>query len=80
MACGIPVIASTTGAIPEIVGDAAILVDPRNKLEFKEVLLKLLADQEMKNYLSQLGFKRVKNFSWERTARETLNIYLTLKS
>lgn len=78
MACGIPVVASNTGAIPEIVGEAAILINPKNKEEFKATLLRMLDDQVTRQELIRRGFERIKKFSWLRMAIETLNVYEAL--
>ncbi len=80
MACGVPVITSNTTSIPEIVGDAAYLMDPLNDKELKEALLRLLSDENLRNDLIEKGFKRVKEFSWQKMAKETLQIYESLEA
>jgi glycosyltransferase involved in cell wall biosynthesis len=75
MACGVPVIASKTGAIPEVAGDAALLIDPRNGKELKESMLNLLNDEGLRNQLVRRGFEQAQKFSWKKTAEETLGIY-----
>ncbi len=75
MACGTPVIASDAGAIPEIVGDAALFINPRSKEDLKSSLLQVLGDIRVKNELIRRGLKRVDQFSWSKTAKETLEIY-----
>ncbi len=71
-ACGVPVVTSNTSSMPEVAGSAAVLVDPYNVNSIAEGIEKALSAP--KTYIS-LGSKRVKAFSWEKTARETLNVY-----
>lgn len=75
MACGTPVITSNTSALPEIAGDGCILVSPTSEADIAAKLLELEQDEEFYNRQKQYGFRRVKNFSWEKTARELLTIY-----
>jgi len=75
MACGVPVIASNTSSIPEVVGSAALLFNPYIVEEITTSLYRTLTDKRLRNELIQKGFERVKFFSWESTARQTLEIY-----
>lgn len=75
MACGTPVIASNTSSIPEVVGDAALLFDPYNVEEMSAAMYRALTDGQLREKLRQKGFERVKKFSWEKTAQETLAVY-----
>lgn len=75
MACGIPVIASNRSSLPEVVGDAGILVNPESEKEIAQAVDKLLSDGELHGKLSEAGIKRAGEFSWERTAHETLAVY-----
>jgi glycosyltransferase involved in cell wall biosynthesis len=75
MACGTPVVTSNVSSLPEVVGDAALLVDPENVEEIASAIEKVLTDEKMREELIRKGFERVKNFSWEKTASETLKIY-----
>lgn len=75
MACGVPVITSRTTSIPEIVGDAALLIDPTNGEELKEALMKLLNEEELRNRLTACGLKQAKKFSWMKMAENTLAAY-----
>lgn len=75
MACGTPVIASNVCAIPEITGDAAILVDPYNIKEIASAITKVLDDKKLREDLVIKGIERTKCFSWEKCARETLEVY-----
>ncbi|MEH1944251.1 MAG: glycosyltransferase family 1 protein [Nostoc sp.] len=78
MTLGVPVISSNTSSIPEVTGDAAILVDPNNPIELGEAILKVISDSQLRQELINKGKARAKLFSWERTAKETLNAYRTI--
>ncbi|MDR2603396.1 MAG: glycosyltransferase family 4 protein [Puniceicoccales bacterium] len=65
MQCGCPVIASNTTSIPEVVGDAGILIDPTNDEAMVDAYEKVYYDEKLRQELSQKGLKRAKNFSWE---------------
>lgn len=75
MACGIPVIVSNQGASPEICGDACLLVNPYDIHEMAKSIEILLNNKELRQNKINLGLERVKQFNWEKTARETLKIY-----
>lgn len=78
MACGTPVITSNTSAMPEIAGEGGILVNPFKPEEIAEKILLLEEDTIYRNNCIEYGLNRVKQFSWENTAKNTLNIYQTL--
>lgn len=75
MACGCPVVASNISVISEVAGDAAVLIDPLDVKELSEAIFKVLTDENLKKNLKELGHKRVKQFSWERSAEEILKMY-----
>jgi len=76
MACGTPVIATTGGALPEVVGDAGILVPPGRADALATTIKQLLNDKQAQQRMSEAGTKRVKEkFSWEQAARKTLEVY-----
>lgn len=75
MACGCPVIASNCSAIPEIVKDAGLLVDPLDIDGISEAMQSVIEDEGLKCRLRAAGFARAREFSWERTAKETLKTY-----
>ncbi|MBI4655128.1 MAG: glycosyltransferase family 4 protein, partial [Elusimicrobia bacterium] len=75
MACGCPVTASNATSIPEIVGDAGILFDPYNTEEMAQAIEKVLKNPDLRQELVRKGFEQVKKFSWEKTARQTLEVY-----
>lgn len=75
MACGAPVIASDTSCFPEILDKSAVLVDPHNVRQFADEMSKILLDRQLRKKMTSLGLERVKQFNWEKTARETLKTY-----
>jgi glycosyltransferase involved in cell wall biosynthesis len=76
MACGCPVVTSNFGAMKEISGDAAILVNPKSAKSIAKAVMKILGNISLKRMLVRKGIDRAKEFSWAMTARKTLNIYL----
>jgi glycosyltransferase involved in cell wall biosynthesis len=80
MACGTPVVCSNRGALPEVVGDAGLFFDPMNPEEMEETIAQTLEDVPLQRELIRKGFKRIAYFSWEKIARETLNIYEKLSA
>jgi len=76
MACGTPVIATTGGALPEVVGDAGILVPPGSVDALAAAIKQLLNDKQAQQRMSEAGKKRVREkFNWEQAARKTLEVY-----
>lgn len=78
MACGLPVVSSCLGAMPEVAGDAAMLVDPRQPEEIAAAAARLLSDRELRARLGRLGQERARGFTWDRTARETVAVYASV--
>ncbi|MBD1935687.1 MULTISPECIES: glycosyltransferase family 4 protein [Cyanophyceae] len=78
MTLGTPVITSNTSSLPEVVGDAALLVDPNDAMGLAEAILQVISDSQFRQELIKKGKERAKMFSWERTARETLKAYKLL--
>lgn len=75
MACGAPVITSTAGSIPEIAGDAALLIEPRDVEALALAIEEVVTDQAFRQELVSRGFEHVKKFSWAKAARELLAVY-----
>lgn len=75
MACGTPVVTSNVSSLPEVTGDAALLVDPYNVDEICEAMKSILSDADLAAGLRQKGLQRAGQFTWERMARETLAVY-----
>ncbi len=76
MACGTPVVVSNVSSLPEVVGDAGLLVDPEDVLELTVAIWRVLTDEALRAELIAKGLKRAQCFSWEKTALETLELYL----
>ena len=79
MACGTPIIASDTSAMPEIAGRGAQLIDPFNPESITSAILKLEIDNAFYQEQKAYGINRVKQFAWSDTAQNTLEVYLSLK-
>jgi glycosyltransferase involved in cell wall biosynthesis len=79
MACGVPVIASNVSSIPEIVGNAAYLVNPYNINEIIGAILQLLHDGDMRAELIRRGYEKVSEYSWDRTVRNTVGVYESIE-
>jgi len=75
MACGTPVVATNNSSIPEVVGDAGLLVDSTDLDALATAIERALGDAVLRAELSQKGLDRAKQFSWERFGRETLEVY-----
>jgi glycosyltransferase involved in cell wall biosynthesis len=74
MGCGAPVIASNVSALPEVAGDAAILIDPRDPDAIAAAMDRVLGDDELKDSLRHRGLARAAGFDWEDTARGTMEV------
>lgn len=74
MSCGVPVICSHTSSFPEVAGEAALMIDPYNFDEIAWAIKEVLSDKELKQDLIENGFARVKNFFWDKCAKETLEL------
>lgn len=75
MACGTPVLAAATSSLPEIVGNAGVLLPPRDVDAWASALADVLTDEEYRRALSAAGIRRAQAFSWQRTAQQTLAVY-----
>jgi glycosyltransferase involved in cell wall biosynthesis len=75
MACGCPVITSNTSSLPEVVGDAGIMIDPNDVDSLTDSMLKILTDNELREDMSIKSLERASIFSWKKTARETWDAY-----
>ena len=77
MACGTPVVASNSTSVPEVAGQAAILVDPANCEEISSAMDLILNDSGRRESLRSAGLERVMGFSWEKAARDTLSVLVS---
>jgi glycosyltransferase involved in cell wall biosynthesis len=75
MANEVPVITSNLSSLPEVAGDAALLVNPHDEEQIAEMIDKVLSDSELRRQLIKRGRERVKKFSWMETAKQTLKLY-----
>ncbi len=75
MAHGTPVVTSNASSLPEVVGNAAVLVNPENVFEIMRALHRVLLDQVLRDRLRQRGYEQVKKFSWDLSAHRILEIY-----
>jgi len=75
MACGVPVITSNVTSLPEVVGDAGILVDPGDVEGLASAMVRVLTNSELQESMRQKSLKRARFFSWDKLARETLEVY-----
>jgi glycosyltransferase involved in cell wall biosynthesis len=75
MASGTPVVTSNVSSLPEAVGDAAVLVNPENVFEIARGIREVLLDANLREKLIARGHEQAARFSWERTAREVMEVY-----
>jgi len=75
MATGIPVVTSAVSSLPEVVGEAAMIVNPENVFDIARGLHEVLVDTSLRERLIARGFAQVRQFSWRRTAEQTLDVY-----
>lgn len=73
--CGVPVITSNTSSLPEVVGDAGIMIDPTDEDALCQAMLNLINDGALRAELSQKGLERAKQFSWAKCAETTVEVY-----
>jgi glycosyltransferase involved in cell wall biosynthesis len=69
MSCGVPVITSNISSLPEVAGDAAILVDPNNTFEIADAMSQLYYNKTIRDTMILKGLKRAAMFSWDKTAQ-----------
>jgi glycosyltransferase involved in cell wall biosynthesis len=75
MKCGIPVAASNTRGVPEVVGDAAVLFNPADTADMAQALETVLSSEGIRQSLNRRGIQRAGLFSWDKAARKTLQVY-----
>lgn len=75
MACGVPVITSNCSCLPEVSGDAAVLINPKDWEQLADAMERMLTDTQLRETCISRGFERVKNFTWERAADKVFEIY-----
>jgi glycosyltransferase involved in cell wall biosynthesis len=78
MAAGAPVITSNVSSLPEVVGDAAVLIDPRDAASIATAMARVIGDEALRADLVRRGHERVKAFSWERSVSRVQQVYREL--
>jgi glycosyltransferase involved in cell wall biosynthesis len=76
LAAGIPLACSKVSSLPEVAGDAAVYFDPHNKAEMKNAIKSVLLDKSLADKLRQKGRERLKEFSWQKCAEQTLKVFV----
>jgi len=79
MASGLPVICSNAGSLPEVAGDATLIVDPDDSDGLKRCIIRILTEPDLASSLAAKGLEQAKQFTWDKTAGETLKIYERFK-
>lgn len=77
MSYGLPVLSSNASCLPEILGDAAAYFDPKNEADMVEKMISLVKDDQLREKLVTRGYDKIKTYSWEKCAQETLAVYQT---
>ncbi len=80
MSSGVPVICSNTSSMPEVAGNAAILINPDNPNNIADAMYKLLSSEDLRNKKVELGYQQIKKFSWDKSAAELIEIYREVES
>jgi glycosyltransferase involved in cell wall biosynthesis len=75
MAHGTPVVTSNVSSLPEVVGNAAVLVNPENVFEIMRALHRVLADQPLRDRMKERGYQQVTRFSWDKSVKRLMNVY-----
>ncbi len=75
MSCGAPVVCSNRTSLPEVVGDAALMVDPDDTPQLVEAMRRVLSDEVLQTDLRARSLQRAAQFNWQKTAHETLAVY-----
>jgi glycosyltransferase involved in cell wall biosynthesis len=75
MACGVPVVCSNASSLPEVAGEAALMVGPQDTAGLAAAIQRVLADAELRAKLAALGMAQASRFTWEKAARQTLAVY-----
>lgn len=75
MSCGVPVVSSNGGSLPEVGGEAVVYFDPYNINQFESIVVDILENKSLQDKLSRLGLKQAEKFSWEEVATKTLLVY-----
>jgi glycosyltransferase involved in cell wall biosynthesis len=77
---GVPLVCSSAGALPEVAGEGAIIFDPHSVDDMSNALSRALLDVDLRKSLVEKGYENARRFSWDRTAKETLQVYAAVAS
>ena len=80
MACGCPVVTSNVSSLPEVVGGAGIMANPYDTDSLAQAMRRVLTDDKLRDDMVRKGLEQAKRFSWEKAARETLEVYSKVAS
>jgi glycosyltransferase involved in cell wall biosynthesis len=75
LACGTPVITSNASSLPEVVGEAALLVDPRDRADLADAMARIVTEKSLRQELRERALKQAQRFTWDETARLTVRVY-----
>lgn len=75
MACGCPVVTSNTSSLPEVVGEAGLRFNPYDTDSLVKSIRQSLTDDKLRDEMVRKGLRQAKKFSWEKTARQTMEVY-----
>ena len=75
MSMGVPVITSNVSSMPEVSGDAAVLVNPNKITDIEKAIAKVLSNKKLRDKMSKSGLVQAKKFTWAKVAKETLKVY-----
>ena len=80
MACGTPVITSNTTSLPEVVGEAGIMLDPHDDEKLSKEMYRVLNDEKLADTLIKMGLERAKLFDWDESAQQTMEVYRSMEN
>lgn len=80
MACGTPVITSNTTSLPEVVGDAGIMLDPHENERLAEEMYRILNVEKLSKNMTEMGLERAKLFDWDKSAQQTMEVYKSMEN
>jgi glycosyltransferase involved in cell wall biosynthesis len=75
MACGVPVVTTNVSSLPEVAGDAAVLLNPYSVDELADGIWRILSNEDLRDGCIKKGIERARSFTWERCAIETLKVF-----
>jgi len=75
MACGTPVVSSNAGSLPKVIGNAGLMCDPKDEPGLAQAMYGVITNTQLRQALIERGLKRASQFTWEKAARKTLEVY-----